>query len=166
MTAEETLEYRRLVALSESDFEIADGDPEIQGWHIKDDLGERIGEVTDLLFNPSTKKVRYVVADLEPLPLSAENRRILIPIGLAELHESDDEVFLPGVTPMQLAAVPLYTTNEVTQEYEIWVLDAFRDPDDSLNDREIHIGDQFYSHRHFNDHQFYNKRFPDRGRVR
>lgn len=48
MTREETNEYRRLESLAGSDYEIADGNPEIQGWDIMDDLGKRVGEVRNL----------------------------------------------------------------------------------------------------------------------
>lgn len=44
MTREEAHEYRQLESLADSDYEMADGNPEIQGWDIKDDEGNRVGK--------------------------------------------------------------------------------------------------------------------------
>ena len=163
MTKEETYEYRRLESLADSDFEIADGNPEIQGWDIKDDLGERVGEVHNLLFNPSSKKVRYIVADLDAQ--SGVAKRILIPIGLAELHETDDEVYLPGVTVSQLYATPEYSDEAMAEMYEERVLNAFRpvnEPAKPYNDNS----EKFYADSHFDDQRIYHRRNLDRGRIK
>jgi photosynthetic reaction center H subunit len=161
MTREETHEYRQLESLADSDYEIADGNPEIQGWDIKDDSGERVGKVRNLLFNPSSKKVRYIVADLD----ATSARRILIPIGLAELHETDDEVYLPGITAGQLAAAPDYSDDAIADLYEEQVLNTFRSaPEtDALYTYDM---EKFYSHPHFDDQRIYHKRNLDRGRIR
>lgn len=163
MTREETNEYRQLESLADSDYEIADGNPEIQGWDIKDDSGERVGEVRNLLFNPSSKKVRYIVADLDAGDDAA--RRILIPIGLAELHETDDEVYLPGITANQLAAAPDYSDNAIADLYEEQVLNTFRSAPETDAPYTYDM-EKFYSHPHFDDQRIYHKRNLDRGRIR
>ncbi|MBC7566649.1 MAG: PRC-barrel domain-containing protein [Pedobacter sp.] len=162
MTTEETNEYRRLESLAGSDYEIADGNPEIQGWVIKDDLGEQLGEVRNLLFNPSSKKVRYIVADVALEGI--EPKRILIPIGLAELHETDDEVYLPGITIAQLYAAPDYTDDVIAEMYEEKVLNTFRS-DSEPSQPYTHDMEKFYSHPHFDDQRIYHKRNLDRGRI-
>jgi photosynthetic reaction center H subunit len=161
MTREETHEYRQLESLADSDYEVADGNPEIQGWDIKDDSGERVGEVRNLLFNPSSKKVRYIVADLD----ATSARRILIPIGLAELHETDDEVYLPGITARQLAAVPDYSDDSIADFYEEQVLNTFRSAPET-DATYTYDMEKFYSHPHFDDQRIYHKRNLDRGRIR
>ena len=163
MTREETNEYRRLESLADSDYEIADGNPEIQGWDIKDDLGERVGEVRNLLFNPSSKKVRYIVANLDLE--SKTSRSILIPIGLAELHETDDEVYIPGITAAQLHAAPDYSEEAIVEMYEEKVLNTFRAEPDST-EPYTHDMEKFYSHPHFDDQKIYHRRNLDRGRIR
>jgi len=163
MTREETNEYRRLESLADSDYEIADGNPEIQGWDIKDDLGERVGEVRNLLFNPSSKKVRYIVADLDLE--SKTSRSILIPIGLAELHETDDEVYIPGVTAAQLYGAPDYSEEAIVEMYEEKVLNTFRAEPDSTEPYTYDM-EKFYSHPHFDDQKIYHRRNLDRGRIR
>jgi photosynthetic reaction center H subunit len=163
MTREERNDYRRLESLAGSDYEIADGNPEIQGWDIIDDLGNRVGEVRNLLFNPSSMKVRYVIADLD-----VDNsgiRSILIPIGLAELHETDDEVYLPGVTAAQLSAVPNYSEDAIAEMYEEEVLNSFRS-NTVLEAPYTYDMEKFYSHPHFDDQKIYHKRNLDRGRIR
>jgi photosynthetic reaction center H subunit len=163
MTQEERNEYRRLESLADSDYEIADGNPEIQGWNIVDDLGVRVGEVRNLLFNPSTKKVRYIVADLDAV--NGSEKRILIPIGIAELHETDDEVYLPGIEAAQLLNTPDYSEHAMAELYEEKVLNSFRrvteQPEPYTYDME-----KFYSHPDFDDQKIYHKRNLDRGRIR
>src|SRR5687768_1026479 len=92
----------RLQELGGSNFKIAEGEPNIKGWTVKDAQGRTIGEVDELLFDPQTRKVRYLVLDLEGNVFDLEPRDVLVPIGLAELHESDDDVLLPNVTAAQL----------------------------------------------------------------
>ncbi len=47
-------EYRsnHLEELSGSDYEIVDGEPDINGWDVIDHNGQKIGEVDELLFDP------------------------------------------------------------------------------------------------------------------
>lgn len=163
MTTEEKIEYRRLELIRKSDFEIADGDPNIIGWEIKDILGERLGEVKDLLFNPSAMKVRYIVARLNAGGIFEETREVLIPIGLAELHESADLVFVPGITITQLQAAPEYNSEEFGPDHERAVLQAFRDEKDLLPGYD---DERIYDHAHYDMQHFYHKRFPDRGRLK
>jgi len=86
-------EYKNnhLVKLSDSDYEIVDGEPDIEGWDVKNELGQKIGDVHDLLFDPQSRKVRYIIVDLDDNELGLDNdKKVLIPIGIAELHESDE----------------------------------------------------------------------------
>jgi hypothetical protein len=110
---ENTGDYDNLEELSESDFEIADGQPEILGWDVKDGKGNKVGEVHELMFNPDTRKVRYIVLDMENNDVNLEEGRVLIPIGVAELDEKDDNVLLPNVTVSQILALPLYERGRV-----------------------------------------------------
>jgi len=55
----------RLIELSDSDYEIVDGEPDIEGWDVKDNQGTVIGEVIDLLFDPESRKVRYMIVELD-----------------------------------------------------------------------------------------------------
>lgn len=88
--------YSRLEELSGSDFEIVDDEPNIIGWEVKNEAGNRIGEVDNLLFDPESRKVRYLVVDLDTDYLGLDtDRTVLIPIGIADLRGEDvhDDTF-------------------------------------------------------------------------
>src|SRR3569833_1429041 len=156
-TQERTM--HRLEELHDSDFEVLDGQPDITGWDIKARSGKKIGEVSDMLFEPSTRKVRYLVVDLDDNELGMEeDREVLIPIGMAELyaksaherHRSDVDpaydaydpardgnvVYLPGVSAEQLDELPLYEKNHLSPHVEIAIRKILQaDDDDRDTDR-------------------------------
>jgi hypothetical protein len=149
-------DYSRLEELSESNYEIIDGQPDIQGWDIENSKGVKIGEVDELLFDPGSRRVRYIVLDTENNDLDLEDGHVLIPIGVAELHEEDDTVLIPHITVEQLTALPLYERGrEITPEIEIEIRNVFIKPD-----TEIVADSDFYKHEHFNETKFYGKRKP------
>ncbi|MET1056857.1 MAG: PRC-barrel domain-containing protein [Pedobacter sp.] len=162
MATENIDDSRLLVELEDSDYEIAEGEPEVQGWHIKDTRGSKIGKVQDLLFNPATRKVRYLIADLEARVFGVENRKVLIPIGLAELHLTDDEVYLPAVTIAQLAAAPDYIRESFKPEDEIAVRNSFMD---DIDIQQTWDEQTFYEHDHYNQRNFYGRRFTGRNEI-
>lgn len=107
MAFEDTEDYN-LQELSESDFEIADDQPGIFGWDVRDTHKNKVGEVYELLFNPDTLKVRYIVVDMESNDVDLEEGRVLVPIEIAQFDLERDEVRLPGVSTANLLALPLY----------------------------------------------------------
>ena len=151
---ENTNQPDRLASLSESDYEIADGQPDILGWDIEDSDGVKIGEVDDVLYDPQTNKVRYIVLDTENNDLELEEGHVLIPIGVAELQEDDDTVLVPDITFEQLTSLPLYERGrEITPEIEAEIRNVFIKPD-----TVIVTENNFYDHEHFNETKFYGKR--------
>ena len=89
---ENITDSNRLEELGGSNYEIVDGESNIKGWEVKNAMGKKIGEVDELLFNPQSRSVRYLVVDLDDNELELdEDRKVLIPIGLAELHGEEDE---------------------------------------------------------------------------
>ncbi|WP_374950357.1 PRC-barrel domain-containing protein [Mucilaginibacter sp.] len=149
--------YRHLEALGDSDFEIVDGQPDIQGWDIENSEKVKIGEVDDLLFDPETRKVRYIVLDTENNDLDLEDGHVLIPIGVAELHENNDTVMIPNVTAKQLASLPLYERGRgITADIEEEIRKVFTAPDNLA----FAPKEDFYDHEHFNETKFYGKRKP------
>ncbi|MFA6083096.1 PRC-barrel domain-containing protein [Mucilaginibacter sp.] len=155
-TDENINNYSRLEELSESNFEIVDGQPNIQGWDIESSKGVKIGEVDDLLFDPESRKVRYIVLDTENNDLDLEDGHVLIPIGVAELNEKDDTVLIPNITVEQLTSLPLYERGrEISREIEAEIRNVFIKPDTT-----IVTDNDFYEHEHFNETKFYGKRKP------
>jgi hypothetical protein len=106
----------RLRELHGSGYEIVDGQPDIIGWTIKDENNYRIGVVDDLLFDPEEQKVRYIIAHLKDNELDLEKRKVIIPIGIAQLHETNDDVILPSISRWQLRALPSYGQRMTTED--------------------------------------------------
>jgi hypothetical protein len=91
MAFEETNNYNHLEELNGSDYQIVEGEPDITGWRVIDGQGREIGEVDDVLFDPQTRAVRYIIVDLENNDLEIESRKVLVPIGIAELWEEEED---------------------------------------------------------------------------
>jgi len=164
---------RRLEELKSSGFEIVDGQPDITGWNVKARSGKKVGEVHDLLFEPGTRKVRYVVVDLDDNALGLdEDRKVLVPIGIAELYTKSSPVerhvdpaysaydpagdgnvvYLHDVSAAQLDALPLYEKNHLSRHVEIAIRKIFED------NGHDHGNDNFYHHAHFDDDRFYHRK--------
>lgn len=150
-----------LEELSASDFEVADKQPDINGWEIVDSLGNELGEVEDLIFDSNARKVRYVVASLDLEELEddeTDDHLVLIPIGIVDLDEDEEEVILPEVAVGFLATLPRYSpgktispAEELALRYAFLGEDALPDADAVVY--ETHPED-FYTHKHFDDARF------------
>ncbi|MGK2863085.1 MAG: DUF2382 domain-containing protein [Chitinophagaceae bacterium] len=134
-----------LKELGGSDYEIADGQEDIRGWDVKNTGGEKYGEVEELIFNEETRKVRYMVLDLDDNEMDMDDdRKVLIPIGLAELHEDDDDVILHNITVAQLVSLPEYDKEMLNSNTEKNVLNVFMiggaamQQDDYYNDENLY----------------------------
>ena len=158
----DTMKHRRLQELDRSDFEIVKGEPDIRGWDVKNSHRQKIGEVEDLIVDAQQKKVRYMIVDLDDNELKLDHRKVLIPIGLAELHEKDDDVILPNVQAEQIRSLPAYDKKNLTPEVERRICSALgRDSEamTSTNMDEHHPG--FYKHDYFNDDNLYKHRLHE-----
>lgn len=174
MATDNNSKNRRLQELSGSDYEIADGEPDIRGWDVKDANGRTIGEVDDLIFDVQSQKVRYMVVELDDDELDLDDdREVLIPIGLAQLQDDGDDVILNNVTADQLRSLPEYDDDdEITPAYESNIRQVFggvggaaftgaaatgaalTSDTDATRDRDT----DFYNHDHFNDENLYRNR--------
>lgn len=101
-------EMRQLKALSKSNFEVKDGQPDITGWKTVNATNHCLGTVTDLLFDEEEQKVRYLVLNLAGNIWKISDREVLIPIGVAELDAARDLVILPHITAQQMMLIPDY----------------------------------------------------------
>ncbi len=154
--------HTRLQKLSKSDFEIVDGEPDIRGWDVKDASGKQIGEVEELIFDYESRKVRYLVVDLEENDFDLDDREVLVPIGVAQLHGDDDDVILSGVTAEQLRSLPEYDEDRFDTEHETNVRSVFGGLGGAAVAGAATTGttgnDDFYNHEHFNDENLYRNR--------
>ncbi len=156
-TSPEKLEgYVHLKELSNSDYEIKDGEPDIIGWDIKNSEGRKLGEVDELIFDPQARKVRYIVLNMEGNETDLEDeRRVLIPIGVAELYTDNDDVIIPQVTATQLSQLPPYEgCPELTSALEMDTRSVF---EGSTGSTAPYAHPQFYEHEHFNEDKFYSR---------
>lgn len=185
MATVEKIEHR-MEELHDSNYEIVDGEPDITGWKIRARSGKKVGKVKDLLFDTNSRKVRYLIADLDDNELGiADDRRVLIPIGMAELYTRADRrerdrdnrdpaynsydptldekvVYLHTVTAEQLDELPSYEKGRVSRHIEV-AIRRILEP----QEREDYERDEFYHHKHFDDDNFYHhRRHHDRDRER
>jgi stress response protein YsnF len=152
----ESNRHTRLQKLKGSDFEMADGDPDIRGWDVKDSSGKQLGEVEELIFDTQSLKVRYLVVDLEENDFNLEDKEVLVPVGIAELHQKADDVILTGISPEQLRALPEFDEDRFDTDHETSVRNVFGGLGAAAlsgkND------DDFYNHEHFNEANLYRNR--------
>ena len=155
--ANDNMKHRRLQELDESDFEIVDGQPDIRGWDVK--TGDHtIGEVDELILDARERKVRYMVVDLDDDVLDLDDdRKVLIPIGMAQLHEKDDDVILPGISLDQLRQLPEYDSDNLTDSTEYAISTALGR---TGFDQDAQWNSGFYQHDHFNEGNLYQRRLP------
>jgi uncharacterized protein (TIGR02271 family) len=144
-----------LQKLSGSNYEIADGQPDISGWDVRDENGKRIGDIDDLLFDEQSRKVRYLVVDLADNGLDLDDKKVLVPVGIAQLHNNDDEVLLPGVTVAQLSSLPEYDEDNFDTDKEHSIRNIFAGAGAA---GVAAAGTNFYDHEHFNDENLYRNR--------
>jgi PRC-barrel domain len=159
MSAKEYVYNSRLKELHASDYEMVKGEPDIRGWKVNTIQNQAIGKIVDLLFDEVSKRVRYLVIDLNGKPLNLISRNIIIPVGLAELHRSEKVVFFPELTVAHLASLPTYEKGKISLETEYAIRSVFA-PNTGISylDQDFHDTDKFYNHEHFNEERFYRPR--------
>jgi len=148
-----------LEELKGSDYKIAEGAPDIQGWRIVDYTGEKIGKVRDMLFDKAAQKVRYIITHLNDTVSNLGDRDVLIPIGKAQLNISDEEVVISDLTLAQLSSLPTYTEGEITPEQEYAIRNTFLGSiaggvTSGISD---YNRDNFYDNNDFDEDRFYNR---------
>ena len=151
-------DMNRIAPLGElDDFKVADGDPDIRGWDVTTQDGRRVGEVDDLLVDTSAMKVRYIAVDLDD-DVAGSDRKVLVPIGAAQLDDDDDRVLVIGISAEQFATLPEYRREAFDRDYESSLLSSY--------DRDHRTEDDLYTSRHFDDRNFFGeRRGPREARV-
>lgn len=165
---ENTNTYSRLKEFGGSDYEMVEGQPDIRGWSVKDDSGNKIGKVKDFLFDTNSLKVRYMIVDLKDNTFDLHNDKVLIPIGLANLDDNEDDVMLPNVTVQQLRTVPAYRYEDLNDQYETSLRNSYSGAaidTESYYGSDYVVDDQFYEHDYYNDQKLYGKRYGQSNSV-
>ena len=84
--------------------------------------------------------------------LNMDDRKVMVPIGLAVLHERDDEVILRTVTVDQLRSLPEYDEDNFDPDTEKRIFNVFD------GSRTLKTESDFYSHEYFDDGMLYRNR--------
>jgi len=177
--------HYHLEELAGSDYEIVDDEPNIIGWKVKTEDGILIGEVDNLLFDRYSRKVRYLVLDLDRNKLELDDdRKVLIPIGIAEIftkrgdrpkserrdkidgyypEEDGNIVILPEVTAEHLDALPLYEKDHLSPHVETAISNIFarRNHAEPPRYEDDDDKEEFYRQEHFNETKFYRRKKDD-----
>jgi hypothetical protein len=99
------------------DYQVAEGEPDPQGWTVVDPSGAEIGKVDHLIGDTGIMKVRYLVLDMdEETPEGAHH--ILVPAGYVTLDEEEEEVLLEGVHVSGLGGIPRYEPGALHRQHE------------------------------------------------
>ncbi|WP_156109041.1 PRC-barrel domain-containing protein [Hymenobacter sp. APR13] len=147
------MHLRRLRDLTE--YEVADGNPDVRGWAVRGGDGRQFGTVAELIVEEQTLKVRYLDVELDAaLRINEQERHILVPIGVAALDEDGDNLFVPSLTLDSVLEYPPYQEFQISREYEQAMLRALR-----LQLPE-NTADTFYEQPSFDEHSFYGARRP------
>jgi len=117
--ANPTAGHPSLLRLSDADYEVAPGEPDVRGWDVCLADDQKIGDVDDLIIDPTSGKVRYLDVDLDSSALQLErNRHVLVPIADAQLDTEEEEVLLVGMSREALLRLPEYDGKAVERTVE------------------------------------------------
>lgn len=162
----DNMKHRRLQELDRSDFDIVEGEPDIRGWDVCTADGKKIGEVEELIVDAQQKRVRYMVVELDDDEADLEDeKKVLVPIGLAELDKDEDDVILPSASVAQLASLPAYDSDNLDEAAEQRIsmalgrgADTFRRSGNGPHHTSTPEEDyDFYRHEHFHDNLYRNR---------
>src|SRR4051812_32995570 len=97
-----------LTRMSEThDYDVAEDNLYVRGWTVKTSDGQTVGEVADLVIDPSAMKVRYLEVTLSA-PGGDQRTGVLVPIEAADLERSGKAVRVYGFTREELGGLPRY----------------------------------------------------------
>lgn len=156
-TNENVNNNHHLKELGGSNYKIAEGQDNIKGWDVKDGQGNELGEVDELIFDDQSLKVRYLVLDLDKnKDLGLKDRKVLIPIGMAQLDEKDDNVILRNISLEQIRTMPDYDKDNLNADYEYSNYNSLTGVTGASAVGTI--DEDFYNNEHFNDDNLYRNR--------
>ena len=141
----ETPVLRRLRDLT--DFEVADGNPDVRGWTVRGNDGLALGTVFELIVEPEAMKVRYLDVELASrFGLNEHGNHILLPIGVAALDDDGDNVFVPALNAESVLNYPTYAEIQITRDYEEAMLQALgvAPATDGFYERDSYDASAFY----------------------
>lgn len=156
------------------DFQVADGVPDPRGWDVIASDGMKAGEVHELIVDTAVMCTRYLDIKLDKdIAGDGDDRDVMLPVGAARLDDNDDRVILDNMTTAQIAALPVYTHDAITRDYENSVLGRMPGSTTGAATGALAGGtataatrsaddDNYYSSHHFDDSRLFAPRNADR----
>ncbi|RZK57912.1 MAG: PRC-barrel domain containing protein [Pedobacter sp.] len=148
-----------LASFNSGNLNIPNPKQNVISWQVKTEGGAYIGSITDLLYDTNAMTVRYLIIDLTDNGMNLDGKKVMIPVGIASLHPSDNEIVLPNVHSDQFILLPDYLSGEVNTATEQQIRNIIGSPAALRLEETIAEYDQqqFYAHHHFNENNFYRK---------
>lgn len=122
-------------------------------------MAKKLGEVEELIVDANEKKCRYMVVELDELEFHHKHKKVLLPIGMAELHKENDDVILYEVSEEQLRALPAYDEDHLDDNTERAICNVLGKQNDDA--QSSGLPSDFYHHDHFNDDNLYKHRLHE-----
>jgi rhodanese-related sulfurtransferase len=110
-------DFSHLNELGKSSYEVAAGESDIRSWVVKNENGNILGEVQELIFDSHLRKVVFIVLDLDRNELNLKERKVLIPLEYADINQAYKNVVVKGLMPNELAALPTYEKGHISRNY-------------------------------------------------
>lgn len=159
----------RLAELREMpDHDITDDGLDVRGWEVKTaaSFGDRaVGTVDDLIVDRSALRIRYLLVCLsKDAVATTRDRRILVPVGVARMDETENQVRLDGYSSAYLVGVPEFRPGKLTRHFESAVWRRFAWPEPKAGPRRRRVTD-FYEHDEFDDRAFWTSRRRGREHI-
>lgn len=99
--------FMRLYDLS--DYKVAHGDPDIQGWDVKSADGITVGRVDNLIVDTEIMQVRYLDVELDRRTFDLQDERhVLAPVAIVRLDDDHDDVLFDTLTAAEVASLQRY----------------------------------------------------------
>lgn len=171
-------DLRRLSDLS--DFEVADGYPDIRGWKVRTPDGQVLGKVDDLIVSTREMRVRYLDIDVDRsaasgvadaiTPRGAEEGHALVPIGSAQLNDDGNDVVVSSLSGGDLGAYPTYDRAQgISRDYEESLRTRFAGGTaagatgaagaaGAAASGATEANDDYYAREHYDDNRFFGGR--------
>ncbi len=101
-----------------------DGRSDIKGFDVYTQADEKVGSIDDILVDDQTGRIRYLVVDTG---FWIFGKKVLLPIGLANISYSDRRINVKGLTKQQVQDLPNFDElDKVDYDYEEQVRGTYR----------------------------------------
>jgi hypothetical protein len=98
-------------------FRLADGTPDLRGWDVSADDGQKLGEVVGLIVDTAARQVRYLEIELDDDvasrfarandtldPRTEPLQHVLVPVGAARIDDDHHDICL-GASALEMAGL-------------------------------------------------------------